>query len=135
MAATTGRMLTSAWGRNHIGILRLDRHSLTNNPLHSGKTNSKLVLQQLAHRTDTAIAQMVDIVGIAHIVAQVVDIIDGRKNIVFDDMLGNQAVYIGFDRFPQRFLVLVLFQNLLEHNKTDLFVDPILGTVKNPQNP
>ena len=117
-------------GSNHVSILCLNGHSFANNPLHSGKTNSELILQQFSHRTDTTVAQMINVIGIAHVVAQIVNIVNGRKNIVFDNMFGDQAVHIGFNRLAQRLFALVLLQNLLEHNKTYFFVDTVFRAVK-----
>ena len=60
MAAVTGRMLMRDCGRNHVQIL--NGHALADNALHAGEADAELVLQQLAHAAQTAVAQMVDIV-------------------------------------------------------------------------
>ena len=39
-------------------------HALAHDALHTGKTDAELVLDQLAHRADAAIAEMVDVVGV-----------------------------------------------------------------------
>ena len=48
--------------RQHLQILRLQGHALTDDALQTGKADAELVLQQLADRTDAAVAQVVDIV-------------------------------------------------------------------------
>ena len=40
----------------------LSSHTLSDYTLHTGQTDPVLILKQLAHRTDTAVSQMVDIV-------------------------------------------------------------------------
>ncbi|GFI11334.1 hypothetical protein IMSAGC007_03808 [Lachnospiraceae bacterium] len=79
-------------GRNVLLILR--RHTLPDGTLHSGQTDAVLVLQKLAHRTDTAVAQMVNVVVIAHTVFQMQVIVNGSNNIFLCNMLWNQLVNI-----------------------------------------
>ena len=50
-------------------ILGLCGHSLPDDTLHAGKADAELVLQQLAHAADAAVAQVVDIIGGAETVA------------------------------------------------------------------
>ncbi len=69
MAAITGRMLIRACGSDDA-LLRLQGHALTDDALHTGKADAELVLQQLAHAADAAVAQMVDIIGGADAVAR-----------------------------------------------------------------
>ena len=76
--------------RNHIQIL--DRHTLADNTLHSGKSDTELVLQKLTHAAQTAVAQMVDIVHCADAARQVSDIGNGGDNIVNQDMARNQLI-------------------------------------------
>ena len=40
----------------------LDRHALANDALHTGKADAELILQQLAHAAQAAVAEVVDIV-------------------------------------------------------------------------
>ena len=81
--------------RDHFHVLRLQGHALADDALHAGKADAELVLQQLAHRTDAAVAQMVDVVDGADAVAQAVHIVDGGEDIVHDDVLGDQLVMRG----------------------------------------
>ena len=78
-------------GSHDVHILGLQGHALPDDPLHAGEADAELVLQQLAHRTDAAVAQVVDVVGGADVMAQAVDIVDGGQHIVDDDMLGDRG--------------------------------------------
>ncbi len=90
-------------------------HSLTDYSLQSGQTDTILILQQLAHRTDTSVAQMVDIIIIADPVFQMDVIINGSQNIFLRNMLRNQFMYILLDRLRKHLrIVTVLLQNLLK---------------------
>ena len=65
-----------------IGYILLHGHALLDYPLHTGKTNAELVLQQLAYRANTTVAQMVNIISLAYTMHQIQQIADGSKNIV-----------------------------------------------------
>ena len=52
-------------------------HALTYHSLHSGQTDTVLVLQQFTYRTDTSVAQMIDIVIVAQTILQMHIIVDG----------------------------------------------------------
>ena len=65
-----------------IGYILLHRHALLDYPLHTGKTNAELVLQQLAYRANTTVAQMVNIISLAYTMHQIQQIADGSKNVV-----------------------------------------------------
>ena len=60
IAATTGRMLISAFGVAVSGSC--DRHALLDHPLHAQQADAELVLDQLADRAHAAVAQVVDVV-------------------------------------------------------------------------
>src|SRR5699024_4660736 len=53
----------------------LDGHPLPDDPLHAGKADAELVLQQLAHAAQAAVAQVVDVVGGAHPEGQAVEVV------------------------------------------------------------
>ena len=82
MAATTGRMLISAWGGDLFHVVGLGRHPLPDHTFHPGKADVELVLQQFTHATDPAVAQVVDVVHGTHAVGQGVQIVDGSENVV-----------------------------------------------------
>ena len=83
-------------GFNIDQALRCDRflilggHTLSDHTLESGKTHAILVLQKLTHGTDTTVAQMIDIIGIANAVLKMNIITDGSKDIFLRDMLRNE---------------------------------------------
>ena len=59
-------------------VLILCCHSFTNNSLQSGQTDSVLILEKLSNRTDTSVAQMIDIIIVTHSVFQM-DVIVNRS--------------------------------------------------------
>ena len=91
MAAVTGRMLIRLWGVTDVQIL--DGHALPDDALQTGEADAELVLQQLAHAAQAAVAQMVDVVGGADAHGQAVQIVDGGHDIVHGDVLGDQVVH------------------------------------------
>ena len=100
-------------GRDNLHILR--GHTLPYHTLQSGETDAILVLQQLAHRADTAVAQMIDIIVVTDVIFQMHVIVNGRENIVPGNMLGNQVVDIPADRRLDILFRLVLLENLSQH--------------------
>ena len=65
MAAVTGPDVDEALGRDDIQIL--NGHALPDDTLHAAKADAELVLQQLAHAAQAAVAQMVDIILVDHV--------------------------------------------------------------------
>ena len=61
-ARRDGTDIDKALGGDDVEILQ--GHALADDALHAGKADAELVLQQLADAADTAVAQMVDIVGL-----------------------------------------------------------------------
>ena len=61
-------------GGNDLHILRLDIHSLTDNPFHPCKAYPELILKQLADRTDTPVSKMVNIVHCSYALAEIEEI-------------------------------------------------------------
>ena len=59
-----------AYGGDRLGVLSLNAHFLTDNALHAGDTDAELILKQLAHRTDAAVSEMVDVVDSTDIVGK-----------------------------------------------------------------
>ncbi len=96
--------------RNPFQILR--RHTLAHHAFQTGKPDTVLVLQKLAYRTDTAVAQMVNIIVMPGGIFQMHIVVDGCKYIVFGDMLRNQIRDILADRFLDILQFAVFFQNL-----------------------
>ena len=54
-------------GRRHLLI---DRHLFLNGPLHAHQADAELVFEQFADRAHPAIAQVVDVVDLADVAAQ-----------------------------------------------------------------
>ncbi|CDE13732.1 putative uncharacterized protein [Ruminococcus sp. CAG:330] len=104
-------------------ILRLNGHALTDDTLHTGETDAELVLEQLAHRTDTAVAQMVDVVHVAHAIAQVQEVADGGEDIIQNDVLRHQLVCLSADGCLQVVLSGAALQNLVQDAEPHLFAD------------
>ena len=118
-----GPDVDEALGRHDIQIL--DGHALADDPLHPGKADAELVLQQLAHGTQAAVAQVVDIVLDGDAPGQAVHIVDGGKDIVDDDVLGHQIILVQAQLLLE-FLAGVLAQQLLQHSKAHPLLDAAL---------
>ena len=123
------------WG-DDLHILCLCGHTLADDPLHSGEADAELVLQQLADRADSSVAQMVDVVGGADAVAQAAQIVDGRKDVVLDDVLWNQVICAVLNHLAQVLVGAAAVQNLAQHAEAYLLVDAdffqfILGVAGN----
>ena len=104
----------------------LNGHALADHTLHAGKADAELVLQQLAHAAQAAVAEMVDIVLRDDAVRQRVHVVDGGENIVRKDVLGRETVGVVADGFLE-LLALVLRQQLLEHALAHALLDTALG--------
>ncbi len=102
-------------GREGLQILRLQGHALADHALQTGKADAELVLQQLAHRADAPVAQMVDVVQVAEAHRQAVQIIDGGEDVVDGDVAGDEVVPPGADLLLALVIRLAGIQNLLEH--------------------
>ena len=106
------------------GVEVLHRHALADYALKTGKADTELVLQQLAHAAQTAVAQMVDVVRRPHAAGNAVEIIDRRENIVMGNVLRNQLVPTLLDR-----LLPAVGGNGIEHLKQDAAADLFLNAV------
>ncbi len=74
------------------GILGV--HPLTNHTIQTAHADTDLVLQQFAYGTDTAIAQMVNVVRGAQAIGETQHVADAGYNIVCQDVLGHQAGHV-----------------------------------------
>ena len=86
----------------------LNGHALTNDTLHTGEADAELVLQQLTNAAQTTVAQMVDVVGVADVMAKTQQIADGCQHIINDDVLRNQIILGSLDVVNQLVLALAL---------------------------
>ena len=73
-------------------LLILCCHTLAHNSLQSGQTDSVLVLEKLSYRTDTAVAQMIDVIIVSDAVLKMNIIVDGSENVFLCNMLRDQVV-------------------------------------------
>ena len=87
-------------------------------------------MQQLAYTADTTVTQMVNIIGNTQTIAQVVQIVDGSKDIIHSNSLANQAVTIAENHFLLLFHIASCVQNCTNFCKVYFFVDAQLCTVK-----
>ena len=62
-------------------LVVLNVHALFYDLVHSGKTDTQLVLQKLAYASQTAVAKVVDVVCCADVMRQAEKVVDGRENI------------------------------------------------------
>ena len=56
--------------------LLMDRHLLFDCAFHADQSDAKLILEELAHRSHTSIAEVIDVVGFANTFAHLEDIGD-----------------------------------------------------------
>ena len=90
-------------------------HALADHSLHSGKADAVLVLQKLAHRTDPAVAQMVDIIVVSDAVLQMDVIVNGSQNVFLGNMLRDQLMDVLTDRLRKLLRISgMLIQNFLQ---------------------
>ena len=115
-----GPDVDEALGGDDVQIL--DGHPFPDDPLHAGKADAELVLQQLAHAAQAAVAQVVDVVLDGDAPGQAVHIVDGRENIVHNDMLGDQLVLVE-ENLVDELLPAVLLQQLLQDAEPDPLFD------------
>ncbi len=99
-------------------------HTLTNHSLHPGQTDAVLILEQFAYGTDTAVAQMIDVVIISKAILQMHIIIDGSDDIFLGHMLGHKLMHILLDGLCQ-FLRIIrkFFQYLSQHGIINFLLD------------
>ncbi len=100
----------------------LQGHTLADNTLHTGEADAELILQQLADAADAAVAEVVDIVLLADAVSKAVEIVDGCKHIVNNDVLRDKYIYIFKDSFLES-VAGVLLHEALEDDAANLFLD------------
>ena len=109
----------------------LDGHALPDDPLHAAEADAELVLEQLAHAAQAAVAQVVDVVVGAHAVGQAVEVVDGGHDVLHEDVLGHQVVHPVLHGLLQALLIPgVLLQQLPEEGEVDLLGDAALGGIE-----
>ena len=76
IAAITGLALTRSCGMA-VDISWYTRHLFLDGALHADQADAELVFQQLAHRADAAVAEVIDVVHRADALAQLQQVLDG----------------------------------------------------------
>ena len=114
-------------GGDHVQVL--GGHTLPDDTLHAGEADAELVLNQLAHAAQTAVAQMVDVIRGAHAVSQTVEVVDGGHDVLPGDMLGDQVVQMLPDGVLQ-LLAAELVQQLAQGGEEHHLRDPALLRVE-----
>ncbi len=77
--------------RRKLG-LALYLHALSHDAFQSRHADAELILQKLAHRTHSAVAQVIDVVARAEPVMQAHDVIDRSDYILYNDMLDYELI-------------------------------------------
>ena len=116
-----------ALGGDRVQIL--NGHTLPDDSVQTGEADAELVLQQLAHAAQAAVAQMVDIVRGADAHGHAVQVVDGGHDVVHNDVLGNQVV----DPVGDGFLPAVGrdgLQHFLQNREMHLLPDAVFLGVK-----
>ncbi len=107
----------------------LKRHALADNALHSGEADSELILKQLADGTHAAVAEVVDIVGLARAVSKVAEVIDRGVNIVGDNELRYEVVDIEADGVLE-LVARIILKKSLKNDPADSLLDAELGGIE-----
>ncbi len=111
------------------GVQILDGHPLPDHPVQTAKADAELVLQQLAHAAQAAVAQVVNVVGGAHAHGHTVEVVDGGHDVLHNDVVGNQVgIPLGNGGLPA--VGGHGFQHLLQDGEVDLLLDAVLLGVK-----
>ena len=95
-------------------LIVLGRHPFSDHSLHSGKTDTDLILQKFSDCTESSVAQMVDIIHTADTIRQVEDITHRCNDVRHDDVLGRQFVSSDSACVLQRISLESLVQDLLQ---------------------
>ena len=112
-------------------VVRLgDGHALAHGALQARQADADLVLQQLAHGAQAAVAQMVDIVNTADAVVQADAVAHGRHNVVHNDVLGHQVADVEADGLLQRLLIGIFLDQTLEGGNVHLFGNAHAGGIE-----
>ena len=90
----------------HSAVDILEAHALTHGTLETGEADADLILQKLADGPDAAVAEVVDIVGLADAVGQADEIADGGDHIGGQYVAGGELQRVHLDVIAE---VLVAF--------------------------
>ena len=105
-------------------ILTGKRHLLANGSLHTCEAYAELVLEQLAYAADTSVAEVVDIVHVSDVLAEVDEVAYGREYIFNCDVLGDKLLCARLDEDTQGVLVACCFlEDIAEDSEAHVLVD------------
>ena len=107
----------------------LQGHALADDALHAGEAYAELVLQQLAHAADAAVAEVVYVVRRADAVSKAAEIVHRGEHVVHDYVLGDEDVDVVLYGLFE-LVALVLLQELAQDDEPDLLVHADLGRVE-----
>ncbi len=111
----------------HLQILRLKRHSLTNNPLQPRQSDPKLILQQLTNRPNAPISQMINIICHTNAASKAIHIINRRKNVVNSNIIRNKLSQTRNNSLFKLVVRTRSLQNLHQNAKPNLLLHAAFG--------
>ena len=85
------RLLVDQVVRHEGFDLLRDAHALLDRALHTNETDAVLVLDQLAHRADAAVTEVVDVVDRAAAVLELDEVLDREKDVFLGQHLRSSA--------------------------------------------
>ena len=99
-------------------------HAFAHHSLHSGKTDAVLVLKELTNGADTSVAKVIDVIILAKTPLQMHVIVDGRKDVLNGDVLGNQLVHVLLQGIAKLLgIIAELLEDLFEHGIINQFMN------------
>ena len=103
-------------------------HLLADTALHTGHSDTELILQQLSDASDPSVSKVIDVVLGADAVLQMHIVVDRSKNIFLRNMLGNQQMHISAQHFRKLLRILVVLIFLEDFTKSRIV--NLLGDTK-----
>ena len=118
--------------RGHL-LAVVHRHPLLDVLLHPGETDADLILQEFPDRTETTVAEVVDVVDPTDAVGQADQVVDRGVDILFRNVLGREFETAAFRLFLDPVGVhraaLDALDNLVQNREPDLLADAAVGKV------
>ncbi len=110
-------------------------HPFLYDPLHPGKTDPELILQELTHTAQSSVAEMIYIIILTHFIAQIDEVIDGCYYIFLRDMFWNEQIRVFPDRLFEFLFALILIHELFEYAESYFFRNTGISNVKIDKRP
>src|SRR5690606_9281560 len=93
-------------------------HAFADDAIHTREPDSHLVLQEFSHRTNTTVAEMIDVIRLTHTVLKADVVADYRENIFERQMMRDKSLAILGQKSLKRggfvFRVFGFFNNLTQ---------------------